>query len=466
MNLPKQYIQRMRELLGDEEYLLYEQSLDKKSVTGIRINLKKISTEDFEKISPFEIEKIPYTHNGYYVKDTDAVSKHPYYFAGLYYIQESSAMVPAANADVHENDYVLDLCASPGGKTTQILSNNPAFLLSNDISYSRCIPLTKNIDLFGSGSVLISAEKPQKLEMIYPEFFDVILVDAPCSGEGMFRKDSSLIKDWLKKGPEYYQPLQLDILNSAINMLKKGGQLIYSTCTFSPLEDEEVISRVLEENDDLYLDELPHFEGFCSGFDIDGLDFSKCIRLFPHKINGEGHFVAKLKKKADADSSENTKLKKSSKKRCESFIKYDKLPESVKDFLKHINKSKISEYFLINNDCVYMIPENAAWAYNKGLHYVRTGVMVGTLKGAHFIPHNSIALYLESEDFDNVLSLESEDVNVYKYLKGETLIGMGDESINRGYVLICVNNYPLGFAKYDGSKFKNLYTPGWRFNGN
>lgn len=470
MKLPESFISEMKDLLGEEEYLQYEQSLMNSPRSGIRINTRKISKEEFEKIAPFEIESIPYIDNGYYIVDTDAASKHPYYFAGLYYIQEPSAMVPASCAQFDNEAYVLDLCAAPGGKTTELMRKMPAFLLSNDISYSRTIPLVKNMDLFGSGPVLVSCESPDKLESVYSDFFDVILVDAPCSGEGMFRKDSSLIKDWIEKGPAYYHDIQVEILKSASNMLRNGGCIIYSTCTFSLLEDEKVLKEVLDDNETLILDELPHFEGFEHGFTVDEkYDFSKCIRLFPHKMNGEGHFIAKLKKRTDANGSdEKIHQRKNLCGKRPDFLKYEKLPLEVKEFVKHIKSEKVYDDFYIANDCVYMIPDTVARSMSKGIHYSRTGIMLGQLKkNVHFVPHNSAALYLAMNDFDNVLNLKSNDLTVIRYLKGETLI-LDDEGCNvsKGYTLVCVDGFPLGFAKFDGTKFKNLYTTGWRYNGN
>lgn len=467
MRLPELYINEMKSLLGDE-YSEYEKSFEQSASAGIRVNTSKISCDDFEKVFPYKINRVPYTKDGYYVDNTDAVSKHPYYFAGLYYIQEPSAMLPAACACPDHSSRVLDLCAAPGGKSTEILSTDPAFLLSNDISYSRTIPLIKNLDLFGSGSIMVSCESPEKLSLTYPEYFDIVLVDAPCSGEGMFRKDPSLIRDWEEKGPDYYCEIQIDILRNAAKMLRPGGRIIYSTCTFSKKEDEMVICKLLKEDPQLSLQELPRYPGFASGFELcDDIDLSKCIRLFPHKINGEGHFVACIRKNIVDDEMGN-KLHLTGNKKLNNYFPQDKLPASVSDFLCHVNKDKLSNHFLIANDCVYMLSDEAYAAYDKNVHYSRTGVLVGNLKnGKNFTAHNSMALYLSEGDFDNVLSFDANDENVIKYLKGETLIyepSLG--KINKGYVLMCVDNFPLGFAKFDGNKFKNLYTPGWRYNGN
>ena len=225
MRLPERFVESIKTLLGsDAEKLLA--CFEQKARSCIRVNTSKISLEQFEKKAPYSIDKIPFAPNGYYINDTDAWSKHPYYYAGLYYIQEPSAMIPANILPVNKGDIVLDLCAAPGGKSTQILLGNPGILISNDISYSRTIPLVKNLEHWG-GNYTVTCMDPARLADLYPETFDSIIVDAPCSGEGMFRKDSSLISSYEDRGPEYYRPIQESILESAYNMLASDGKIVY-----------------------------------------------------------------------------------------------------------------------------------------------------------------------------------------------------------------------------------------------
>jgi len=463
MKLPSDYVEEMKNLLK-EDYYLYEQALEKEKHVGIRINTGKISVEKFIEISPFELIDIPYIYNGFIIKDTDAVSKHPYYYAGLYYIQEPSAMIPASCIEVNENDRVLDLCAAPGGKTTEIISQNPAFVLSNDISYSRTIPLVKNMELFGARSYAVTAESPERLSGYYNNYFDKILVDAPCSGEGMFRKDSALINAWINKRPAEYAIEQEKILNEALKMLKPGGTLIYSTCTFSKCEDEEIIGKILIQNENVHIEKIDKYEGFSDGFLLDeykDFDFTKCVRIFPHRIEGEGHFIAKLVK--DEGIIKNL-LK------PEKDIKYidsNKLPDKVKEFLIHVKNEKLSNIFMIKDDLIYMLTDEVKNNIKKSLHYSRTGMLLGQLKkGIHFSVNSPFALTLGFNDFDNVLSLKPDDLRTIKYLKGETIFSEDfDKAVNKGYVMICVDDYPLGFAQFDGYKYKNLYPQGWRYNG-
>ena len=224
MDLPKKFCDEMKRILG-EEYPAYLASMEDTRKYGLRVNTAKISVEDFLKISPFELTPIPYVDNGFYYDPEVAPAKHPYYFAGLYYLQDPSAMTPASRLPVEEGDVVLDLCAAPGGKATELAAklHGTGLLIANDISSKRAKALLKNIELFGVENSFIVTEYPQKLQEYFTGFFDKILIDAPCSGEGMFRKEPSMVKAWEQNGPEFYAKLQEEILRQALPMLKPGG---------------------------------------------------------------------------------------------------------------------------------------------------------------------------------------------------------------------------------------------------
>ena len=245
INLPQNYLDAMKELLK-EDYEDYLASFEEKRLYGLRINTLKISVEDFLKISPFELEPIPWIENGFYFHEEDKPAKHPYYFAGLYYIQEPSAMTPANVLPVEDGDVVFDMCAAPGGKSTELGAklDRTGLLITNDISNSRAKALLKNVEVFGIPNLCVLSEDPKKIADRFTGFFDKVLIDAPCSGEGMFRKDNKLIKSWEKNGPEFYSKIQRDIVLSGADMLKPGGKMLYSTCTFSKLEDEETIRHM------------------------------------------------------------------------------------------------------------------------------------------------------------------------------------------------------------------------------
>lgn len=232
--LPEEYLQHMKSLLGEEEYLNYIKSFDSKRYQGLRANGIKIAPEDLKELAPWDLEKIPWIPNGFYYGDEVKPAKDPYYYAGLYYLQEPSAMTPASTLPICPGDRVLDLCAAPGGKSTELGAKlkGQGILISNDISNSRAKALLKNLELAGISNFCVTSETPEKLSQCFPEFFDKILVDAPCSGEGMFRKEHDMVKDWMEKGPSHYAKIQKQIVKEAVKMLKPGGYLMYSTCTF------------------------------------------------------------------------------------------------------------------------------------------------------------------------------------------------------------------------------------------
>ncbi|MCB6342080.1 RsmB/NOP family class I SAM-dependent RNA methyltransferase [Enterocloster lavalensis] len=300
--LPAAFADSMRALLGDEEYTSYIRSFGEDWKPGLRANGLKIRPEQLKAMLPWQLEPVPWVETGfYYDADQARPSRHPAYYAGLYYLQEPSAMTPGELLPVKPGDRVLDLCAAPGGKSTQLGARllGEGLLVSNDISNSRARALLKNLELAGIPNICVTSESPERLSQVFPLFFDKILVDAPCSGEGMFRRDGEMVKDWALKGPAYYAPLQREILAAAVTMLRPGGTILYSTCTFSREEDEGTVEYVLSRFPDLELKPLDTglVPGACGGIGLDG-----CMRLFPHRIKGEGHFLALLRKKSGGES--------------------------------------------------------------------------------------------------------------------------------------------------------------------
>ena len=293
MQLPREFSERMYKLLG-EEYPAFEESLGKQCRRGLRVNPLKIKTEEFERIAPFHLTPVPWTKNGYYYEEEDAVSRHPFYYAGLYYLQEPSAMAPAAVLDVRPGMRVLDLCAAPGGKATALGEKlrGEGLLVANDISASRCRALLRNIELAGITNAFVTNAQPAVLAERFEGYFDRILLDAPCSGEGMFRKDEKVIRAWDPEKNDRCAGIQRELILEAAKMLRPGGRLIYSTCTFSRLENEDVIGYLLTQDPAFRLLPIPSCEGFSPGFDSERL----CVRIWPHKAEGEGHFMALLEK--------------------------------------------------------------------------------------------------------------------------------------------------------------------------
>ena len=258
--LPKAFLERMKEMLG-EEYDAFLKSYEAPRQFGLRVNTLKISVEEFLKQSPFHLTPVPWTKNGFYYEEADRPARHPYYASGLYYLQEPSAMAPAAILPVEPGDYVLDLCAAPGGKATELGARlkGQGMLVANEISASRAKALLRNIELCGIKNSFLTNEVPKNLAHVMPEFFDKVLVDAPCSGEGMFRKDMDVAKTWDESRPEFFANLQREIVSNAISMLKPGGLMLYSTCTFAPIENEGTISYILENFPEMELLEIPAY---------------------------------------------------------------------------------------------------------------------------------------------------------------------------------------------------------------
>ena len=446
MNLPESYLKTMKDMLGDD-YDAYLESFNDKRLYGLRVNNLKISTEDFLKISPFKLKPIPWIKNGFYYEEDDKPAKHPYYYAGLYYIQEPSAMTPANVLPVEPGDIVFDMCAAPGGKSTELASK-----LAGE---GRTKALLKNVEVSGVANLCVLNEDPARISDKFNAFFDKVLIDAPCSGEGMFRKDNKLIRAWEQSGPPVYSAIQKSIILHGADMLRPGGMMLYSTCTFSKLEDEESIRHLLDNRPDMHLVDIVPYEGFSKGFvetDEDAKDnMDKCVRIFPHKMQGEGHFVALLKKDNPDDVMHahyvHTPLK-------------QKLPDELKDFLKNVSIDIDTDYINIRDSRVYAISKHMI--DEKGLRIIRNGLLLGELKKNRFEPSQALAMALKKEQYNNCIDLKLEDDRVIRYLKGET-IDVDDYTDSKGWALLCVDGFPLGWGKSNGSQLKNKYLAGWRW---
>ena len=455
------FLTRMKEMLGNE-YPSFLSSFSAPRTYGLRINTSKITCEDFENLSPFPTRQIPWIKNGYFYDEDIRPSRCPYYQAGLYYLQEPSAMTPASRIPIEPGDRVLDLCAAPGGKATALgaMLNGSGLLVANDISSSRTRALLRNVELFGITNAFVTNETPAHLKDRFPEFFHKILLDAPCSGEGMFRKEEALARDWTPEKSDELSVLQKELILQAADMLRPGGQLLYSTCTFAPNEDEEVISYLLENRPDMELLELPTYEGFAPGIPAWGNGnsaLSRCVHLFPHKMQGEGHFMALFRKEGRTDLIGQF-----------SYVKPD--PDTRKWlelFFKEIGLRTFSgQPFDWNRvetrkDKVYYLPP--VTGDFRGLTFLRNGLYLGDLKKNRFEPSEPFALALRKDDADGIISLSVNDQRLTRYLKGETLnIEQGEAAHTKDWHLLCVEGYPLGFGKLVGNTFKNKYPAGWR----
>ena len=361
---------------------------------GLRVNTGKITAEEFERICPFPIHPVPWIGNGYYY-DGESVtpSKHPYYYAGLYYLQEPSAMTPASRLPVEPGDKVLDVCAAPGGKATELGARlgREGLLVANDLSSSRAKGLLKNIEVFGIGNVLVLSEEPGKLCDHFPEYFDKILIDAPCSGEGMFRKDKKMVKAWEEHGPEFFSNIQRGIILKAARMLKPGGMLLYSTCTFDARENEQVIGHLLAACPEFCVMPMEGYEGFLEGrpdlSDPVCRGLKEPVRIGPHRMDGEGHYLALLKKKGTAGKPVPARERSGRGK--------EKLPEELKEFLEEVSVSFDSGRMDIRGERVYYMPQELPDV--RGIRFLRTGLLLGELKKKRFEPSQALSLIHISE---------------------------------------------------------------------
>ena len=484
--LPEKFLERMQNMLG-EEYPAFLESLSGKRYRALRLNPLKTRIQEGKEKLPFTLSPVPWTKNGFYYEEEEQPGKHPYHEAGLYYIQEPSAMAPvpclmeerasAAAIPERQEEHVsaaaiperqeepatpgriLDLCAAPGGKSTQIAEymRGRGMLITNEIHPQRAKILSENIERMGISNAIVLNETPESLSKRFIAFFDRILVDAPCSGEGMFRKNDNAGEEWSEENVALCAERQDGILDCAATMLKPGGRLVYSTCTFAPAEDEGSVSRFLETHPD-----------FC---------LEKEERLMPHKIKGEGHFLAVLHREGGQLSSAATAgtEKSLTLKDCREFLDFAK--EALTIPAEELTEGKILLRF---GEQLYLAP--AETPSLRGLKVLRPGLHLGTVKKNRFEPSHALALFLKKEQVVNGINLAGDGTAVRKYLEGQTLtIGAGcdvemahiitrgrmaaeqaDVSLPKGWCLVCVDGYSLGWGKAAGAILKNHYPKGLR----
>lgn len=511
--LPEGFLERMEGLLG-KEYPEFLESFQKECTVGLRLNPLKWAEEQTcspgcaeenredgeseEKLQAlFELRKIPWAREGYYYKEDKRPGKHPFHEAGVYYIQEPSAMAAVELLDPKPGERILDLCGAPGGKSTQIAGRmrQAGLLVSNEIHPARAKILSRNIERMGVGNAVVTNEDSQTLLEHFPEFFDRILVDAPCSGEGMFRKDQQARQEWSIDNIRLCVSRQARILDHAAGMLKAGGRLVYSTCTFSPEENEGSIQGFLERHRDFALEDMGIPDGFSSfghgqpaWIGAGREELERTFRIWPHKTDGEGHFLAVLKKKfPESGTTQSEREKPESIRKAErkdgkkdgktseawaawqEFAENELIPIAVGSPGREEGPSEKTiwdtGYPKMFGDQLYLVP--AGMIKTEGLKVLRPGLHLGELKKNRFEPSHSLALYLKKEQVRQWVSLESDGTLVRSYLGGEAIDGscpmkVHTPPLGKGWILILADGFSMGWAKLSGNMLKNHYPKGLR----
>ncbi len=453
------FLEKMRQLLGGD-FDAFVKTMDEPAFKGVRINTLKCDKERFLQKFPYKLKQTPFYKDGYYIdSDVSRIGSHPYHHAGAIYMQEPSAMSAVSMLSVEEGDRVLDLCAAPGSKTTQIAAElkGTGLLWSNEIVRNRASILVSNLERCGVKNAVVSSTSPEVLCPALSGFFDKILVDAPCSGEGMFRKDEDAKNEWSQQHVLSCANRQLMILNSAKSALKAGGVLVYSTCTYSKEENEDVITQFISDN--------PEFELVDSkeSFGVNTLKYAK--RIFPMN-GGEGHFAAKLIKRYTPENeipiSKNTKKNKKV-----STDVFSLASQKAYDFVNEIFSSGEYENLYTIGDRVFALTDahKELFEYNidfRKLCVIKTGVEVLVDLGKRFEPSHNAFTACKKDNAKNVINLDIDDERLYKFLHGEEI--KIDDNL-KGYTLVCVENIPLSFGKCSGGVLKNKYPKGLRNNG-
>ncbi len=459
MNLPIEFENKMKAFLGNEwDDFLY--SYDNNRFQALRFNTLKVQSpeERMRILKTLKIssdKKVSWANEAYYFDENVRPGKHPYHEMGLYYIQEPSAMSAAALLAPKPGMRVLDLCAAPGGKSTQLATylGDSGLLVSNEINTQRSRILSQNIERMGIKNAIVTNEDSFVLASHFPGFFNAIQVDAPCSGEGMFRKLPEAIEQWSMENVAICAARQKEILDNAAVMLKPGGTIVYSTCTFSREENEDVIEYFLEKHPDFTLEEMERF--------------------WPHKVDGEGHFVAKLVRRGSVDtgfkSDRQTKKIKNNKNR----------KNETKSALTKENMKLLSEFLdeTISDDMAALIKNSRLVMFGeqlyrlpdmevdiKGLKVQRAGLHIGEFKKQRFEPSHSLALALKLSEAKNVVKLTCDNPQTIGFFNGQSVM-LSDEQAaecKKGWALVCVDGYPAGWGKVNGTQVKNHYPKGLR----
>ena len=428
-NLPEQFIENMKKQLPETEWEAFFAVYEKPPFKGVRLNPLKGDTEAMKSLLPFLGERVAWEENGYYTSE-EKLGSSPFHAAGVFYSQEPSAMCAAPLLEVKAGERVLDLCSAPGGKGTQLACkmNGQGLIVLNEPVSSRAKILSQNVERMGVKNAVVISELPENLSAKFAGYFDKILVDAPCSGEGMFRKNTEeALGEWREENVAMCAERQAGILDEATKMLREGGRLVYSTCTFATAEDEGQVQAYLEKHPEMRLITQE--------------------KLYPHKVDGEGHFAALFEKTAKTGEWD-TRLKE-----AKPWCTRD-AEKAYRDFEKKFFKEKFAACLYEVNGILYELPQGVFdW---KGLQVLRVGVRLGEVKNGRFEPSHSLAMCVKKAECRNTVELDENDVD--KYLRGETV----EANADNGWCLMCCKGYALGLGKAVNGTVKNHYPKGLR----
>ncbi|MGZ9582930.1 RsmB/NOP family class I SAM-dependent RNA methyltransferase [Paenibacillus marinisediminis] len=509
--LPTAFVEAMKYRMG-EHYSAFINSYNEEPASGLRINTIKLDMDKLAVLMPELTERIPWTKDGYYTPPEARPGKNPFYHAGFYYIQEPSAMAPVNLMNLQEGDRVLDLCAAPGGKSVQIAAGigKSGVLVTNDIHPDRTKVLARNMELYGVTRAIVLNERPERIAEALPQWFDKVLVDAPCSGEGMFRKDPDMVRAWEREPVLTYAAMQQEILDSAAQLVKPGGRLVYSTCTFSPEENEASIARFLTKHKDYRVVPIDLNHGFASGREDWARD---CIhehqweaspsaieavagtaRIWPHLVRGEGHYVAVMERLGEPVQANHSQLpptpiepsapfigvksKRDMKKQDSRMMKTKVRPKGLRSpdqdqidafstFCEHNMSHVPTMPNVAIKDYLYSCP--VSHEILTKLKVIRPGWFLGTCMNGRFEPAHAFAMGLRQGDAAREYHFSASDPDVIPYLRGDTLSYREDLGIEhasqavKGYVLVMLEGSPLGFAKRLDHILKNEYPAAWRW---
>ena len=454
IKFPIEFETLMKRQLG-EEYGKFAAAAEETPVyRGIRINTLKAGAFDaLSKVCPLT-ESVLWCADGFYINDGSINGRHPYHMGGLFYFQEPSAMCAAEALPVRENDKVLDLCAAPGGKTTQLAAKlkGTGFIAANEISSKRASVLSENIARMGITNAAVFNESPNVLADKYPEFFDKIIVDAPCSGEGMFRKEPDALTDWSLEHTKACARRQRHIIDSAYIMLKPGGYMVYSTCTFSVYENEEIVQYILENYPDMTIEPIPALSMLSPGIPefAGGNDqVSRARRVYPHLHKGEGHFAALFKKAGEADV-ETQEREPKNRKNAVYGIAWDSeklFSEFEKECLTFSVRERFGGELVSFGERLFLKPTGLDI---DRVRVPRPGLDLGVCRKGRFEPSHALCLALKKEDFKNTVDHSWDSLEIERYLKGNVISAGG-----KGWAAVLADGFPIGWIKVSGGMGKN-----------